>query len=175
MRRRTVPDFIYDAARLFHLVLVGYSADDPPMRYLLNAIAADGVRFDDLKERFTFVGVENPDPVLVEDWKGRGITPIAYDSNDHHHSLLGLLERWAALSAVNGKPVKVDAEVKRIVKSPRNSANESDRDLFDHLFRRGSTSDRIRLAGIASKAGADTGWLDAIAEIAMERESEATA
>jgi hypothetical protein len=32
LRRRVVPDFIYDAARLFHLVLVGYSANDPPMR-----------------------------------------------------------------------------------------------------------------------------------------------
>jgi hypothetical protein len=56
LRRRGVPDFIYDAARLFHLVLVGYSANDPPMRYLLNAVAADGTRFSDLKERFTFVG-----------------------------------------------------------------------------------------------------------------------
>jgi hypothetical protein len=173
MRRRTVPDFIYDAARLFHLVLVGYSADDPPMRYLLNAIAADGVRFDDLKERFTFVGVENPDPVLVEDWKGRGITPIAYDNKEHHLSLLALLERWAELSAINGTPGRVDAEVKRIVKSPRNAADESDRDRFDHLVRRGNTSERIRLSALASKAGADTGWLDAIAEIASQRESEA--
>ena len=32
LRRRIVPDFIYDAARLFNLVLVGYSASDPPMR-----------------------------------------------------------------------------------------------------------------------------------------------
>ena len=31
LRRRVVPDFIYDAARLYHLVLVGYSANDPPM------------------------------------------------------------------------------------------------------------------------------------------------
>lgn len=174
MRRRTVPDFIYDAARLFHLVLVGYSADDPPMRYLLNAIAADGVRFDDLKERFTFVGVATPDPVLVDDWKSRGITPIAYDSKDHHQSLLELLERWATLSAVNGKPGKVDAEIKRIVSLPRSAADESDRDLFDHLLRRGNTSERIRLSSLASKAGADTGWLDAIAEIALERESEAS-
>lgn len=175
MRRRTVPEFIYDAARLFHLVLIGYSADDPPMRYLLNAIAADGVRFDDLKERFTFVGVEKPDPVLVEDWKGRGITPIAYDSKDYHQSLLNLLERWADLSAVNGKPSKVEAEVKRIVKTPRNAADESDRDLFDHLVRRGSASERVRLAGLASKARADIGWLDAIAEITSERDSEASA
>lgn len=175
MRRRTVPEFIYDAARLFHLVLIGYSADDPPMRYLLNAIAADGVRFDDLKERFTFVGVETPDPVLVEDWKGRGITPIVYDSKDHHQSLLNLLERWAEFSAVNGRPGKAEAEVKRIVKRPRNAADESDRDLFDHLVRRGNTSERVRLSSLASKAGADTGWLDSIVEIASERDSEASA
>ena len=31
LRRRVVPDFIYDAARLFHLVLVGYSANDPAL------------------------------------------------------------------------------------------------------------------------------------------------
>jgi len=59
LRRRVVPDFIYDAARLFHLVLVGYSANDPPMRYLLNAVAADGTRFTDLKERFTFLARAN--------------------------------------------------------------------------------------------------------------------
>ena len=172
MHRRTVPDFIYDAARLFHLVLVGYSADDPPMRYLLNAIAADGMRFDDLKERFTFVGLEALDPVLVEDWKGRGITPIAYDSKDYHQSLLDLLERWATLSAVNGKLSKIDAEIKRIVKKPRSTVNESDRDLFDHLMRRGNSSERIRLSRLASKAGAEIGWLEAIAEIVTEQESE---
>jgi len=175
MRRRTVPDFIYDAARLFHLVLVGYSADDPPMRYLLNAIAADGVRFDDLKERFTFIGTEKPDPVVVEDWKGRGITPIAYDSGDNHQALLVLLERWADLSATNGRPKKIDAEVRRIVKVPRESAPESDRDLFDHLFRRGNTSERVRLSALASKVGANYGWLDAMVKIASEREAEVRA
>ena len=56
LRRRVVPDFVYDAARLYHLVLVGYSANDPPMRYLLNAVAADGFHFSDIKERFVFVG-----------------------------------------------------------------------------------------------------------------------
>ena len=81
LRRQVVPEFIYEAARLFCLVLVGYSANDPPMRYLLNAVAADGNRFNDLQERFAFVGTnEVADPVLMEDWRARGITPIAYDS-----------------------------------------------------------------------------------------------
>jgi hypothetical protein len=41
LRRRIVPDFIYDAARLYHLVLVGYSANDAPMRYLLIRIGPE--------------------------------------------------------------------------------------------------------------------------------------
>ncbi|CAB1276884.1 SIR2 family protein [Candidatus Nitrosacidococcus tergens] len=171
MHRRSVPDFIYDATRLFHIVLIGYSADDPPMRYLLNAIAADETRFDDVKERFSFVGTSERDrAVLAEDWKGRGITPILYDndSQNKHQALLDLLERWAELSAVNGNRRKVDAEIKRIVKSARFTAAESDRDLFDHLIRRGSTDERARLSKLASKAKADMAWLDAIIAIVLE-------
>src|SRR5690606_13562743 len=136
LRRRVVPDFIYDAARLYHLVLVGYSANDPPMRYLLNAVAADGTRFDDLKERFTFFGMSSLDAVALADWNGRGITPIHYDSKDGHDALRATLERWAALSAINGTKEIVDADLRRIVRTPRSAAIESDRDLFDHFFRR---------------------------------------
>ncbi len=46
LRRRVVPDFIYDAACLYHLVLVGYSANDAPMRYLLNAVACQTLSAD---------------------------------------------------------------------------------------------------------------------------------
>jgi len=166
LRRRTVSDFIYDAARLFNLVLVGYSANDPPMRYLLNAIAADGTRFDDLKERFTFIGTDAPDPTALEDWRGRGITPIHYDSGNGHSALLSVLQRWADLSAINGKRDAVDKELTRIVRESRANASEADRDLFDHLIRRCSSNERVRLAAMLSKRRADLGWLDAMAEIA---------
>ena len=109
LRRRVVPDFIYDAARLFHLVLVGYSANDPPMRYLLNAVAADEGRFDDLKERFIFVGSDEPDTVALQDWRARGIAPIHYDASDRDHTaLLRMLQRRDDLSAINGKQQLVD-------------------------------------------------------------------
>ncbi|WP_312794466.1 SIR2 family protein [Tianweitania sp.] len=170
MRRRVVPDFIYDAARLFHLVLVGYSLNDPPMRYLLNAVAADGSRFDDLRERYIFFGSDVPDPVSLEDWKARGITPVSYDSNGKHISLLETLNRWAELSAVNGKKEKIDKELRRIVKASRATALEADRDLFDHLFRRSNSSERARLASLISDARADIDWLTAILEIGAERE-----
>jgi hypothetical protein len=170
LRRRTVPDFIYDAARLFHLVLVGYSANDPPMRYLLNAVAADGTRFDDLKERFTFTGTNSPDPVPLEDWKGRGITPIQYDASGGHDILRVTLERWAELSAINGKQQAVDATLRRIVKVSRTQAPETDRDLFDHLVRRSSPNERARLSSLISENKADLNWLDAIISIGAEKE-----
>jgi hypothetical protein len=171
LRRRVVPDFIYDAARLYNLVLVGYSANDPPMRYLLNAVAADGSRFDDLKERFSFIGSEAPDPINLEDWRARGITPIHYDSAVGHQALLEALHRWADLSPINGRQWAVDAEVRRIVKAARGAAIDQDRDLFDHLIRRSSTNERQRLSALASRCGADLGWLDAIATVSTEHVS----
>jgi len=168
LRRRVVPDFIYDAARLFNLVLVGYSANDPPMRYLLNAVAADGTRFDDLKERFTLFGTHNPDPVGLEDWKGRGITPIRYDAASAHIALLNTLERWAALSAINGDRKFIDDEVRRIVRTSRSVADEADRDLFDHLIRRSNSSEHARLSALATKNKADISWLDAISDVLAE-------
>ena len=172
LRRRIVPDFLYDAARLYHLVLVGYSASDAPMRYLLNSVAADGARFGDLKERFAFVGTKLDDPVVREDWTSRGITPIQYDDEHNHSHLLFALERWAELSAINGKRATIDREVARIVKEARSVASEKDRDLFDHLFRRANLSDRIRMSVLASKRGADLGWLDAMLAISMEGDRE---
>jgi hypothetical protein len=172
LRRRVVPDLIYDAARLFNLVLVGYSANDPPMRYLLNAVAADFTRFEDLKERFIFVGTSEPDPVALEDWKGRGITPISYDAANGHARLLDTLERWANLSAINGKRSLVDAEVKRIVRTNRGVASDADRDLFDHMIRRSDTNERIRLSALASRQKADFGWLDAIVDSSVENNRE---
>lgn len=170
LRRRVVPDFIYDAARLFNIVLVGYSANDPPMRYLLNAVAADGNRFSDLKERFTFVGVDSPNPVLMEDWKGRGITPIEYDSANEHAALSQTLYQWALLSAINGRQSTVDAAVRRAVVKPRSGTDDVTRDLFDHLIRRSDPMERIRLSEIASKGGATLDWLDAVISVASEIE-----
>ena len=172
LRRRVVPDFIYDAARLFHLVLVGYSANDPPMRYLLNAVAADQFRFSDIKERFIFCGNSSDDPVKLADWRNRGIIPIRYDSIDDHAVLGKTLERWAELSPIVGNNEVIEKEIKRILQTTRATASEADRDLFDHLLRRSSINERDSLVKCASDARADSGWLDAILDICREKERD---
>ena len=141
------------------------------MRYLLNAVAADEGRFDDLKERFIFVGSGELDTVALEDWRARGIVPIHYDASDRDHTvLLRTLQRWADLSAINGKQPVVDREIRRIVKSGRADASDAERGLFDHLFRRVSPDERVHLAKVASAVGAEPAWLDAIMTVSEERE-----
>ena len=172
LRRRIVPDLIYDAVRLYHLVLVGYSANDSPMRYLLNSVAADAERFSDLKERFIFVGMSEDDPVKLEDWRARGITPIRYDVQDNDHSQLqGTLAQWVKFSKINENR-HVDSVLKRIVRGKRSEAREEDRDLFDYFIRRSDSNERTRLSELVSKHKADLGWLDAISEVSSEENRE---
>ncbi|MGX1742479.1 SIR2 family protein [Bosea sp. NPDC055353] len=42
--------FFFDLARCRTFVLVGYSADDAPVRYILNVLEADRTRFTDLEQ-----------------------------------------------------------------------------------------------------------------------------
>jgi hypothetical protein len=168
LRRRIVPDFIYDAARLFHLVLIGYSANDPPMRYLLNAVAADVARFSDLKKRFTFLGGPQPaDAVVLEDWRGRGIIPIPYSEANDHDELRRTVSRWAALSA-HGDRRPLDQTLRGIVRLPRRDSPESSADLFDHIIRRSDANERIRISRLVSESGASLDWLNALSKVSEE-------
>ena len=49
MRSGWASRFLFDLARCKVIVLVGYSATDAPVRYFLNVLEADRVRFPDLK------------------------------------------------------------------------------------------------------------------------------
>ena len=170
LRRRVVPDLIYDAVRLYNLVLVGYSANDSPMRYLLNAVAADAERFSDLKERFIFVGMSKDDPVELADWQARGITPIRYDVQGNDRSQLQrTLAQWVKFSKINENR-HVDSVLRKIAKVKRAEASDEDRDLFDHFIRRGNTNERRRLSKFVSRHKADIGWLDAIVNVSSEEE-----
>ena len=128
---------------------------------------------DDEAKRFAFVSMPSPpDPVAIDDWKGRGITPIPYSPDNDHAELTNTLQRWSDLSAINGKQRQIDAELKRIVRERRSTASDNARDLFDHLIRRSSWNERVRIGSLVSKAGADLEWLDAILAISTEPRTE---
>ena len=86
-----------------HTVLfVGYSVEDPVMRYLVDAIAADRFLDIDFGEAFAFVGLDEgkDEETLRAEWAGKHVTPIPYliaDGGRDHGLLHDTLRAWAGL------------------------------------------------------------------------------
>lgn len=70
------------------VVFVGYAADDPPMQYLLEALARiEGVRLN----AYAFQS-EGPE---LDRWQPRGVTAIPYSPNNGHAALWETLDAWS--------------------------------------------------------------------------------
>jgi len=81
--------YVYDLVRAYNVVLVGYQADDPPMRYLLEALEADRERYPDLQKVFSFAAHEGGNEELTRAlWVAKGVEPILYVANSQDHSAL---------------------------------------------------------------------------------------
>lgn len=90
--------YVYDLVRAMTVVIVGYTADDPPMRYLLEVIDADRERFKDLRAVYAFVPHEPGDDARqCELWKSKGAIPIPYETptGKDHARLYTSLGLWA--------------------------------------------------------------------------------
>lgn len=93
--------FVVELFRHYHVVFVGYSVEDPTMRYLIAALAAAREESLQFQNAYVFApyGEEDHLPENKEDaeqeWKLKGITPLPYSSADHHAELWQALEEWA--------------------------------------------------------------------------------
>ena len=83
LRSGVVANYIYDLIRRFTLVLVGYSADDPPMRYLMDAIGEDASLFEDMKQPYAIDARTGKAPddngaLAQARWSAKNIKPILF-------------------------------------------------------------------------------------------------
>lgn len=78
MRSGWASRFLFDLARCKTIVVIGYSANDAPVRYFLNVLEADRARFPDLRPVYAFDAYER-DPVEAEaSWGTVAVTPLVY-------------------------------------------------------------------------------------------------
>lgn len=84
--------FMTDLLRHYTLVLVGYSANDPPVRYLLEGIHSLGE-----ERRARIYAFDRGSMQVVQDrWRDRGVRILAYPESDSEHAALwGTLRAWA--------------------------------------------------------------------------------
>jgi SIR2-like domain len=168
LRRRLTADFIYDAARNFNIVIVGYSVNDPPFRYLMNAVAGDSLHFPDMRDRYVFAPTEAGDLTIGEDWAARSIIPVCYDQADGHAQLARLLRAWADSVPGDGDDQWGRARLKQICRRPKSEATDADVGLFGYVYRRALKSEQNALTRALGEMKADPTWLEEAIKVMRE-------
>lgn len=89
-------NFLKDVLEHYTVIFVGYSADDPPMQYLLEALARS-----DMSQRNVYAFQQGDKLSADEKWNHRGVSPIAFGEYDDLWETLKLwrerainLENW---------------------------------------------------------------------------------
>lgn len=83
-------EFIRETFVRHTTVFVGYSADDPPVRYLL-----EGLQQGDVRPRPMYAFHTDGDDGARADWFQKGVVPITYDPSHGHAALWSTLEGWS--------------------------------------------------------------------------------
>ena len=83
-------EFFRDIVRRYVVVFVGYSADDPPIQYLLEGLRRTQ---DSRRQLYAFQSGES-DSALAR-WRDKGVEVIPYAEADGHRALWETLEKWA--------------------------------------------------------------------------------
>ena len=84
--------YVEDRMRLNTLVLVGYGAEDPALRLLLETLDADRERFGDMKPIYA---IEKHTDDSASMWKAKGILPIEFADYSHIYETLAEWARYA--------------------------------------------------------------------------------
>ena len=79
--------FLFDLCRCRTIVLVGYTANDPPVRYILNIIEADRARFPELHDVYALAGDDGAGRAAAA-WETIAVEPILYPAPEQDPSRL---------------------------------------------------------------------------------------
>ena len=169
MRSGWVSRFLFDLARCKTIVLVGYSASDAPVRYFLNVLEADRIRFPDLKPVYAFDAYEHDPEEASTAWGTLAVTPLPYrKASSHDHSPL-----WRDL-----------AELAEVVDRPKLWRKEQAVDVLNRTVADADIEVRKKLQWLfggdhdlwsdAIKTISDPKWFDVFEEEHLWSRKEAT-
>ncbi|MDA8010163.1 MAG: SIR2 family protein, partial [Alphaproteobacteria bacterium] len=98
--------FVLDMFRNYTVCFIGYSVEDPPIRYITDALIANSGRLSDpshTPEMYAFIHYSEDGEKrnqVKEEWDVRGITPILYyreDGDEYHKYLHDTLKEWSRI------------------------------------------------------------------------------
>ncbi|MDL2407592.1 SIR2 family protein [Rhizobium calliandrae] len=98
MRSGWASRFLFDLARCKTIVLIGYSAGDAPVRYFLNVLEADRIRFPDLKPVYALDAYEHNPAETEAAWSTVAVTPLPYCKFDPESGVPNHSPLWQDLA-----------------------------------------------------------------------------
>lgn len=106
LTERWASRFVSELLKNYIVCFVGYSLNDPVMKYMMDAIAADRMLGENTPQAWAFA---DSDPSDIADttvkWKAKGVNLIIYEKTAGHSLLHQTLHAWARTyqSRVSGK------------------------------------------------------------------------
>lgn len=98
LTERWAARFVSELFRNFTVCFVGYSINDPVLRYMMDALAADRLLGESPPEMFAFGSYSKGKEIeRANEWKAKNVTPILYrEPKRHDHTnLYKTLRAWA--------------------------------------------------------------------------------
>ncbi len=96
LTERWASRFVSELFRNYTVCFVGYSINDPVLRYMMDALAADSLLGESTPEMFAFGSYsKGKEYERANEWKAKNVTPILYREHDHHGYLHKTLRAWA--------------------------------------------------------------------------------
>lgn len=95
LTERWASKFVTELFSNFTILFVGYSVNDPVMRYITDAIAAERLQGYDLFRQPYIISRTTPSKRTINEnqWEAKGIVPILYEYS--HGNLYKTLKEWA--------------------------------------------------------------------------------
>ncbi len=96
LTERWASRFVSELFRNYTVCFVGYSINDPILRYMMDALAADRQLGEATPEMFAFGSYsKNKKEGQENEWKAKNVTPILYPETRTHSYLHKTLHLWA--------------------------------------------------------------------------------
>ena len=96
LTERWAARFVSELLRNFVVCFVGYSIDDPVLRYMMDALAADQLLGELPPEMFAFGSYRKGKmSAQTNEWRAKNVTPILYRAHWRHAYLHRTLRAWA--------------------------------------------------------------------------------
>lgn len=99
LTERWAARFLSELFRNYTVCFVGYSIDDPVLRYMMDALAADRMLGESTLPSYAFASFEASRRVEIDNvWRAKRVTPILYEvpaGTNNHVALHQTLKEWA--------------------------------------------------------------------------------